>query len=58
MSLTKNPEPRTKKFVLIADSKTFQVIWGFEQLPSAFGTRIMPVQSMCKQLYFCANRLN
>ena len=47
MSLTKNPKPKTKKiyiFFFTADSKTCQVISGFEQLSSALGAIDIHVQ--------------
>jgi len=43
---------KTKKHFFIADSKTWQVFWRLEQLSNAFGARVMPTQSMCKQLDF------
>jgi len=33
-SLTENLKPKTKNFVFSADSKTYQVFKGFEQLSS------------------------
>ena len=42
MSVTKNPKP--KNVCYIADSKTCVVFWGFEQLSSAFGARVMLMQ--------------
>jgi len=38
-----NPKP--KNFVFIADSKTCQVFWGFEQLSSAYIARDIPAQT-------------
>jgi len=35
MSLTKNLKPKTKKFFIIADTKTCRIFWGFEQLSNA-----------------------
>jgi len=42
-SLTKNPNPKTKKvfFLFIADLKICRVSWGFEQLSSTIGGRVM-----------------
>jgi len=36
MSRTKKTKPKTKIF-FTADSKTYQVFWGFEQLSGAIG---------------------
>jgi len=37
MSLTKTPQPPTKKIFSRADQKTCRIFWGFEQLSSAIG---------------------
>ena len=40
----KKSKTQNQKNFFIADSNTCQVFWRFEQLSSAFGTRIMPAQ--------------
>jgi len=45
-SLTKNPKPQN--FIFIADSKTWRVFWGFEQLSSTIDWQTLELQSGAK----------
>jgi len=55
-SLTKNLKPTTKKFFFIANYKTYQVFWTFEQLSITYSPRVMPTQSHVRTSCFHGNR--
>ena len=44
-SLTKNPKLKNKQIFLIANNKTFQIFWAFEQLSSTYCAGVTPAQT-------------
>jgi len=51
-SLTKNPETQNQKFIFIADSKTWRVFWGLEQLSDAIGWGVVLLLRHMKYAWF------
>jgi len=53
----KNQQPLTKNIFFIAKCKTCQVFWAFQQLSTAFSTRVTLTQSHVRSSCFGTNRL-